>query len=156
MFGIALSLRLDAIEDRQRAADQAEARRILQQMTAAAEAIAPERFGEYIVAGSARLSDLIGADGVYLRFGAASYTSGLVPDLMGAAQALLARLPSVPVGRAWSTHRLREEAGELAHLAGDCAGILLVPLSSAGDVLAWFRGEVSLSGDRYLGPIHPF
>ncbi len=143
MFGIALSLRLDAIEDRQRAADRAEARRILQQMTAAAEAIAPERFGEYIVAGSARLSDLIGADGVYLRFGAASYTSGLVPDLMGAAQALLARLPSVPVGRAWSTHRLRGEAGELAHLAGDCAGILLVPLSSAGDVLAWFRGEVS-------------
>ena len=143
MFGIALSLRLDAIEDRQRAADQAEARRILQQMTAAAEAIAPERFGEHIVAGSARLSDLIGADGVYLRFGAASYSSGLVPDLPGAAHALLARLPSVPVGRAWTTHRLREEAGELAHLAGDCAGVLLVPLSSAGDVLAWFRGEVS-------------
>ena len=142
MFGIALSLRLDAIEDRQRAADQAEARRILQQMTAAAEAIAPERFGEHIVAVSARLSDLIGADGVYLRFGAASYTSGLVPDLLGL-PALLARLPSPPVGRAWSTHRLREEAGELAHLAGDCAGILLVPLSSAGDVLAWLRGEVS-------------
>jgi two-component system, chemotaxis family, sensor kinase Cph1 len=142
MFGIALSLRLDAIEDRQRAADQAEARRILQQMTAGAEAIAPERFGEHIVAGSARLSDLIGADGVYLRLGAAAYTSGLVPDLRGL-PALLARLPSVPVGRAWSTHRLREEAGELAHLAGDCAGVLLVPLSSAGDVLAWFRGEVS-------------
>jgi two-component system, chemotaxis family, sensor kinase Cph1 len=83
MFGIALSLRLDAIEDRQRAADQAEAHRILQQMTAGAETIAPERFGEHIVAGSARLSDLIGADGVYLRFGAASYTSGLVPDLLG-------------------------------------------------------------------------
>ena len=145
MFGIALSLRLDAIEDRQRAADQAEAQRILRQMAAAAEAIAPERFGEHIIAGiagSARLSDLIGADGVYVRLGAASYTSGLVPDLLGL-QALLARLPSVPVGRAWSTHRLREEAGELAHLAGDCAGILLVPLSSAGDVLAWFRGEVS-------------
>ncbi len=143
MFGIALSLRLDAIEDRQRAADHAEARRILRQMTAAAGAIGPERFGEHIVAASARLSDLIGADGVYLRFGAASYTSGLVTDLPGAAQALLARLPEVPVGRAWSTHRLREEAGELAHLAGDCAGVLLVPLSSAGDVLAWFRGEVS-------------
>ena len=143
MFGIALSLRLDAIEDRQRAADDAEVRRILQQMTATAEAIAPERFGEHIVAGLARLTDLIGADGVYLRFGAASYTSGLVPDLGDAAQASLARLPSVPVGRAWSTHRLREEAGELADLAGDCAGVLLVPLSPVGDVLAWFRGEVS-------------
>ena len=142
MFGIALSLQLDSIEDRQRAADLTEARRILQQMTAAAEAIAPERFGEHIVAGSARLFDLVGADGVYLRFGAASYTSGLVPDLPGL-PALLACLPSVPVGRAWSTHRLGEEAGELAHLAGDCAGILLVPLSSGGDVLAWFRGEVS-------------
>ncbi len=142
MFGIALSLQLDSIEDRQRAADEAEARQILQQMTAAAGAIAPERFGEHIVAGSARLRDLVGADGVCLRFGAASYTSGLVPDLAGL-PALLARLPSVPVGRAWSTHRLREEAGKLAHLAGDCAGILLVPLSSGGDVLAWFRGEVS-------------
>ena len=111
-------------------------------MTAGAEAIAPERFGEHIVAGSARLSDLIGADGVYLHLGAAAYTSGLVPDLRGL-PALLARLPSVPVGRAWSTHRLREEAWELAHLAGDRAGVLLVPLSSAGDVLAWFRGEVS-------------
>ncbi len=142
MFGIALSLQLDSIEDRQRAADLAEARRILQQITAAAEAIAPERFGEHIVAGSARLFDLVDADGVYLRFGAASYTSGLVPDLPGL-PALLACLPSVPVGRAWSTHRLGEEAGELAYLAGDCAGILLVPLSSGGDVLAWFRGEVS-------------
>ena len=142
MFGIALSLQLDSVEERQRAADLAEARRILQQMIAAAETIAPERFGEHIVAGSARLCDLVGADGVYLRLGTASYTSGLVPDLQGL-PALLARLPSVPVGRAWSTHRLGEEAGDLAHLAGDCAGILLVPLSSGGDVLAWFRGEVS-------------
>ena len=47
------------------------------------------------------------------------------------------------MGQAWSTHRLGEEAGELARLAGDCAGILLVPLSSGGDVLAWFRGAVS-------------
>ncbi len=142
MFGIALSLQLDSIENRQRATDEAEARRILQQMTAAADAIAPERFGEHIVAGSARLSDLVGADGVYLRFGAASYASGLVPDLPGL-PALLAWLPSVPVGRAWSTHRLGEELGELAPLAGDCAGVLLVPLSSGGDVLAWFRREVS-------------
>ena len=142
MFGIALSLQLDVIEDRRRAADEAQVRQILQQMTAAAGAIAPERFGEHIVAGSARLSELVGADGVYLRFGTASYTSGLVPDPPGL-PGLLARLPSVPVGRAWSTYRLGEEAGELAHLAGDCAGILLVPLSSSGDVLAWFRGEVS-------------
>ena len=142
MFGIALSLQLDSIEDRQRAADEAEARRILQQMTATAGASAPERFGEHIVAGSARLSDLIGADGIYLRLGAASYASGLVPE-QSALSALLARLPTVPVGQAWSTNRLGEEAGDLAHLAGDCAGILLVPLSSGGDVLAWFRGEVS-------------
>jgi two-component system, chemotaxis family, sensor kinase Cph1 len=142
MFGIALSLQLDSIEDRQRAADEAEVRQILQQMTAAAGAIAPERFGEHIIAGSARLSALVGADGVYLRFGTASYTSGLVPDQPGLS-ALLARLPSGPVGRAWSTDRLGEEAGELAHLAGDCAGVLMVRLSSGGDVLAWFRGEVS-------------
>ena len=154
MFGIALSLQLDSIEDRQRAAHEAEARQILQQVTAA-EAIAPERFGEYIVAGSTRLCDLVGADGIYLRFGTASYASGLVPDLPGAAPALLARLPSVPVGRAWSTHRLGEEVGELAHLTGDCAGILLVPLSSGGDVLAWFRGEVSRTVRWAANPERP-
>jgi len=61
----------------------------------------------------------------------------------------------VPVGRAWSTHRLREEAGELAHLAGNCAGILLVPLSSAGDVLAWFRAEVSQTVRWAADPARP-
>jgi two-component system, chemotaxis family, sensor kinase Cph1 len=141
MFGIALSLQLDAVEDRQRAAGKAEARGVLQQMVAAAGAVAPERLGEHIVA-DARLCDLVGADGVYARFGTASHASGLVPDLPGL-PALLARLPAAPVGRAWSTHCLGEELGELAHLAGDCAGMLVVPLSSGGDVLAWFRGEVS-------------
>ena len=141
MFGIALSLQLDSVEDRQRTAGQAEARQVVQQIIDAADAIGPERFGEHIVA-DARLCDLVGADGVYARFGTASHASGLVPDLPGL-PALLARLPSGSVGRAWSTQRLGEELGEAAQLAGDCAGVLLVPLSSTGDVLAWFRGEVS-------------
>ncbi|HYB82243.1 MAG TPA: ATP-binding protein [Mycobacterium sp.] len=141
MFGIALSLQLNAVEDRQRAAGEAEARRVLREMIDAAGAVGPERFGEHLVA-DARLCDLVRADGVYARFGAAWHASGLVPDLSGL-PTLLTRLPSGPVGRAWSTHRLGEELGELAHLAGDCAGLLLVPLSSTGDVLAWFRGEVS-------------
>ena len=112
---------------------------VLQQMIDDADTVGPERFGEHIVA-DARLCDLVGADGVYARFGTVSHASGLLPDLPGL-PALLTRLPSGPVGRAWSTHRLGEELGELAHLAGDCAGVLLVPLSSSGDVLAWFRGE---------------
>ncbi len=142
MFGIALSLQLDSVEDRQRAACATEARRVLRQMTDTADAIGPERFGEHIVADSARLCDLVGADGVYARLGTASHASGLVPDLPGL-PALLARLPSLPVGRAWSTYRLGEELGELAQLAGDCAGLLIVPLSASGDLLAWFRGEVA-------------
>ena len=142
MFGIALSLQLDSIEDRQRAAAEAEARRVLQQVIAAAEAVPPERFGEHVVADSARLRGLVGADGLCLRLGATSYAAGLVPDLPGL-PALLARLPAVPAGRAWSTHQLGEELGDLAPLAGDCAGMLLVPLGPGGDVLAWFRGEVS-------------
>jgi two-component system, chemotaxis family, sensor kinase Cph1 len=141
MFGIALSLQLNAVEDRQRAAGEAEARRVLKQMIDAADAAGPERFGEHLVA-DARLCDLVGADGVYARFGGAWHASGLKPDLSGL-PTLLTHLPSGPVGRAWSTHRLGEELGELAHLAGDCAGLLLVPLSSTGDVLAWFRGEVA-------------
>ena len=64
MFGIALSLQLSAVEDRQRAAGEAEARRVLQQIIDAADAVGPERFGEHLVA-DARLCDLVGADGVY-------------------------------------------------------------------------------------------
>ena len=116
MFGIALSLQLDSVEDRQRTAGQAEAGQVVQQIIDAAAAIGPERFGEHIVA-DARLCDLVGADGVYARFGTASHASGLVPDLPGL-PALLAHLPSGPVGRAWSTQRLGEELGEAAHLAG--------------------------------------
>ncbi len=141
MFGIALSLQLDRVEYRQRAAGEAAARQALPQIIGAADAAGPERFGEHIVA-DVRLRDLVGADGVYARFGPAAHESGLVPDLPGLS-ALLARLPSRPVGRAWSTYRLGEELGDLAHLAGDCAGLLLVPLGSSGDVLAWFRGEAS-------------
>ena len=141
MFGIALSLQLDGVEDRQRAAGEAEARRVLRQVIDAADAAGPEQFGERFVA-DARLCNLVGDDGVYARFGTVSHASGLLPDLHGL-PALLTRLPAGPVGRAWSTHHLSEELGELAHLAGECAGVLLVPLSSSGDVLAWFRGEVS-------------
>ncbi len=154
MFGIALSLQLDSVEDRQRAAGEAAARRVLQQITEAADATGPERFGEHVVAHSARLRDLVAADGVYARFGTASRASGLVPDLAGL-PALLARLPPVPVGRAWSTHRLREELGESADLAGDCAGLLLVPLSARGDVLAWFRGAVSRTVRWAVDPGRP-
>ena len=141
MFGIALSLQLGRLEDRQRAAGEAEARQALGQIIGTADATGPQRFGERIVA-DVRLRDLVGADGVYARFGPVAHASGLVPDLPGL-PALLARLPSRPVGQAWSTYRLGEELGDLAQLAGDCAGLLLVPLSSSGDVLAWFRGEVS-------------
>ena len=141
MFGIALSLQLDRVEYRQRAAGEAAARQALPQIIGAADGAGPQRFGEHIVA-DVRLRNLVGADGVYARFGPAAHASGLVPDLPGLS-ALLARLPSRPVGRAWSTYRLGAELGDLAHLAGDCAGLLLVPLSSGGDVLAWFRGEVS-------------
>ncbi len=141
LFGIALSLQLGGVEDRQRAAGEAEARRVLRQVIDAADAAGPEQFGERFVADT-RLCDLVGADGVYACFGTVSHASGLVPDLPGL-PALLTRLPSGPVGRAWLTHHLGEELGELGHLAGDCAGVLLVPLSSSGDMLAWFRGEVS-------------
>jgi two-component system, chemotaxis family, sensor kinase Cph1 len=133
MFGIALSLRLESVEERQRAARQAAARRVLRLLTGAAGPV---------VANSGPLRDLVGADGIYLRLGTGEHASGLVPDLPELS-ALLACLPAAPVGRAWSTHRLGEELGDLAHLAGDCAGVLLVPLTSGGDVLAWFRGEAS-------------
>jgi two-component system, chemotaxis family, sensor kinase Cph1 len=133
MFGIALSLQLDSVEERQRVARQAAARRVLRQLAGAAGPL---------VANAEPLRDLVGADGIYLRFGDTEHTAGLVPDLPELSP-LLACLPAVPVGRAWSTDRLGEELGDLARLAGDCAGVLLVPLSSGGDVLAWFRGEAS-------------
>ena len=119
MFGIALSLQLDRVEYRQRAAGEAAARQALPQIIGAADGAGPQRFGEHIVA-DVRLRNLVGADGVYARFGPAAHASGLVPDLPGLS-ALLARLPSRPVGRAWSTYRLGAELGDLAHLAGDCA-----------------------------------
>ena len=49
MFGIALSLQLNAVEDRQRAGGKAEARRVLQEMIDAAGAFGPERFSEHRV-----------------------------------------------------------------------------------------------------------
>ena len=83
LFGIALSLQLGGVEDRQRAAGEAEARRVLRQVIDAADAAGPEQFGERFVADT-RLCDLVGADGVYARFGTVSHASGLVPACQAA------------------------------------------------------------------------
>ena len=68
---------------------------------------------------------------------------------------LLAALPSEPVGQAWSTHRLGRKPGNWPGFASECAGILLVPLSSGGDVLAWFRGAVSRTLRSAADPERP-
>ena len=55
------------------------------------------------------------------------------------------------MGRALSAHRLGEELGELAHLAGDCAGLLMVPLSSGGEFLSARFVEAGVQLRRPMG-----
>ncbi|SDT78354.1 ATP-binding protein [Actinoplanes derwentensis] len=154
MFGIALSLQLSALEDRQRAAGENQARRQLQDLVTVADEAGPAQVGDRLVMESARLLQVLPADGVYVRVGPFSSSHGLTPDPDGLA-ALLPLLPAVPVGRAWSTDRLGAELGDSAALAGGCAGLLMVRLSAAHDVLVWFRGEAARTVRWAADPARP-
>jgi light-regulated signal transduction histidine kinase (bacteriophytochrome) len=141
LVGIALSLQFEGLEARQRAAGQARARTVFRQVLDAAPA-SPASSAEYLVTKSALLRELVTADGVYVRVGDAWRALGMVPE-PDTLPRLFARLPAAPAGQAWSTDRLADVLAD-ADLADRCGGLLMIRLGPDGDVLAWFRGEVSV------------
>ena len=81
--------------------------------------------------------DLVSAEGVFLRLAGAISVAGEVPPTEGITQIL-----ELLDGRQFVSERFATEHPKRAHLLPGVAGLLVVPLGSAGDAIVFFRGEV--------------
>ncbi|MRG59597.1 diguanylate cyclase [Agromyces sp. CFH 90414] len=91
-----------------------------------------------LLSGSQTVLDLVPADGVLVRIGDTSRSGGEVPPL-GAVLRALERLGGGP----FVSEALSVDRPDVAQLLPGVAGLLVVPLTDAGEVLVFFRGEVS-------------
>ncbi|MET8695372.1 ATP-binding protein [Streptomyces bauhiniae] len=154
LFGVAFSMQLAAIEERERA-DALE--RSGRDASAVAELLGADVDGS-LLRHEAELRRLVDADGVLLVRGGRASGAGLaVPAETAAALGrYAARLRS---GQVWATDRLGEllaEDGVDVPLTADGpAGVLMLPLSPDGDYLAWLRAERPLPRAWAADPARP-
>ncbi|WP_069171916.1 ATP-binding protein [Streptomyces griseus] len=150
-FGVAFSLHLAVVEERERAealrASRERLDRIVSRLTSDLE--------RSLMAGDDAFRGLLNADGaVFSRNGRSTTTgTGCPPALL---EYLRARAADLPPGAIWETDRLSEapdlpgedggpeepdRSGGDGTAVGGPAGVLMVSLSRSGDFLAWFRRE---------------
>ncbi|MET0496193.1 MAG: ATP-binding protein [Actinoplanes sp.] len=137
-LGTALSLQLMGINERERAMDRARVREILHRIVTDID----DDFPESLAQGPPDLLDLVSADGVYVRIGDTIRTRGRTPEPEHIETILrTGDTGSNRIGRPWSTDCLGDLAPELAAIAAVASGALVLPVTDAGDVIVWFRGE---------------
>lgn len=136
-FGVAFSLQLAVIEEREQAEALTASRERLDQIISR---VTSDLEGS-LLAGDEALRTLLDADGAVLCRGGRSTSSGMrvAPALL---ETLQARAAGLSPGTVWSTDRLSEEPGQPGDMAeSGPAGTLMVTLSRSGDFLAWFRRD---------------
>ncbi|MFF1835645.1 ATP-binding protein [Streptomyces sp. NPDC058231] len=134
-FGVAFSLQLAVIEEREQAEALTASRERLGRITSRVTS----DLEDSLLAGDDALRTLLDADGAVLCRGGRSAISGIsVPPAL--LETLRARAAGPAPGTVWSTDRLSEEPDRPDDLAeSGPAGVLMVSLSRSGDFLAWFR-----------------
>lgn len=134
-FGVAFSLQLAVIEEREQAEALTASRErldgIISRVTSDLE--------DSLLAGDDALGELLDADGAALCRGGRSTLSGMrVPSAL--LESLRTRAAGPAPGTVWSTDRLSEEPAHPSDATEDGpAGVMMVSLSPSGDFLAWFR-----------------
>ncbi|WLQ42176.1 ATP-binding protein [Streptomyces laculatispora] len=134
-FGVAFSLQLAVIEEREQAealtASRERLGQIIPRVTSDLE--------DSLLAGDDAFRTLLEADGAVLCRGGRSVISGMsVPPAL--LENLRARAAGLAPGTVWSTDRLSEEPDHPDDMAeSGPAGVMMVALSRSGDFLAWFR-----------------
>jgi diguanylate cyclase (GGDEF)-like protein len=91
-----------------------------------------------LLGGPRTVLDLVPADGVVVRIDGRARVAGSVPP-----RAVFERVLERLGGRAFASECLELDRPDVAELLPGVAGLLVVPLDSAGDSLAFFRGEVA-------------
>ena len=149
-FGAALSLHLVAIERNEESRARADAHATLSRIVTAM----PAGTLTSLLADEPGLLDLLPAGGVLVRLRGQSTSRGNVPD-PATVEDLLNRLPTGAPGTPWSTDQLGSVLPDLAQHAGTAGGVLVLPLSRHGDLIAWFRPEILQTVDWATDPTRP-
>ncbi|MCR8942849.1 ATP-binding protein [Streptomyces sp. OUCMDZ-4982] len=152
-FGIALSLQLAAVAEREQADELSGCRRALATLLARLSSQAPDA----LLRPGSGLAELLHADGALLLRGTEMVaTGGPVP---AALPGLLERLAGpIPVGEVWSSDRVPEVLGldpAEAEAQGVPAGLLFLPLNRDGDLLVWWRRERPAPREWAADPARP-
>ncbi len=130
-FGVTLSLQLAAVQE-------AEAAQARQQARTALLTLVTELHSDIagsLLAHGAELASLVRADAVALRLSGRTTGDAPMDD------ALWEHLPELAAGQVWSCECLGEHAPELAGLADEVSGVLVLALDGAGDLVVWTRRE---------------
>ncbi|MFD4273232.1 ATP-binding protein [Streptomyces cyaneofuscatus] len=152
-FGIALSLQLAAVAEREQADELSGRRRALAALLARLSSQEPDA----LLRPGSGMAELLLADGVLLVRGTEVTATG--DPVPAALPGLLERLAGAgPVGEVWSSDRVPEALGldaAEAEAQGVPAGLLFLPFNRAGDLLAWWRREQPAPREWAADPARP-
>ncbi|MFF3991881.1 ATP-binding protein [Streptomyces cyaneofuscatus] len=152
-FGIALSLQLAAVAEREQADELSGRRRALAALLARLSSQEPDA----LLRPGSGMAELLLADGALLVRGAEVTATG--DPVPAALPGLLERLAGAgPVGEVWSSDRVPEVLGldaAEAEAQGVPAGLLFLPFNRAGDLLAWWRREQPAPREWAADPARP-
>ncbi|MFJ9640912.1 ATP-binding protein [Streptomyces sp. NPDC101178] len=154
-FGIALSLQLAAVAEREQADELSGYRRALATLLARLSSQEPD----VLLRPDSGLAELLCADGALLVQGGGTEVSATGDPVPAALPGLLERLAGAsPVGEVWSSDRVPEVLGldpAEAEEQGLPAGLLFLPFNRDGDLLAWWRREQPAPREWAADPARP-
>ncbi|GIE80671.1 histidine kinase [Actinoplanes philippinensis] len=149
-FGVALSLHLAALRERDEAAARDRSRTLIARLLENASA-GPVQAWPLDPDG---MAGVIVCDAVLIRAEGRISVHGTDPG-PGVVDALLAALPAPRPGTLWHSDRLGEDLPELAGLSPALAGALALTSGADGDLIVWLRGERTVSRRWATDPDEP-
>ncbi|GAA2545536.1 ATP-binding protein [Winogradskya consettensis] len=149
-FGVALSLHLAALRERDDTAARERSRTVIARLMERVAADLPTGWAS----GPGGLEQVVENDAVVVRTNGRTIVHGTDPG-PEAITALLAELPELAAGQLWHSDRLAEEVPALAAFSGVLDGALVLPLSATGDCIIWVRRERTVQRRWAIDPSAP-
>ncbi|GAA2471933.1 ATP-binding protein [Winogradskya humida] len=149
-FGVALSLHLAALRERDDTAARERSRTVIARLMERVAADLPTGWAS----GPGGLEQVVENEAVVVRTNGRTIVHGTDPGPEAIA-ALLAELPELAAGQLWHSDRLAEEVPALAAFSGVLDGALVLPLSATGDCIIWVRRERTVQRRWAIDPSAP-
>lgn len=149
-FGVALSLHLAALRERDEAVARERSRTVIARLLETTTSLDPAGW-----AGPAALERVVPCDAVIVRIGGVVRVHGSLPG--AAVTALLSALPAAAAGEIWHSDRLGEDFSDISDISDFSeimAGAVMLPLSR-DDRIIWVRAERTVSRKWAADPRMP-